>query len=54
MLSVLLRELVELKKKSIEDEDEDGIVAVDTVKKWLVPFHALWAALLVGSAFLGV
>lgn len=52
VLSVLLRELVELKKKSIEDED--GIVAIDTVKKWLVPFHALWATLLVGSAFLGV
>ncbi|MEY3156262.1 MAG: hypothetical protein RL257_282 [Actinomycetota bacterium] len=52
VLSVLLRELVELKKQSIDDED--GIVAIDTIKKWLVPFHALWATLLVGAAFLGV
>jgi hypothetical protein len=49
---VLLRELVELKKQSIDDED--GVFAIDTIKKWLVPFHALWAGLLVAAAFLGV
>jgi uncharacterized membrane protein len=52
VLSVLLRELVELKKQSIDDED--GVIAIDTIKKWLVPFHALWAGLLVAAAFLGV
>ncbi|MEY5018765.1 MAG: hypothetical protein RJB54_683 [Actinomycetota bacterium] len=52
VLSVLLRELLEVKKQSIDDEE--GIVAIDTIKKWLVPFHALWATLLVGAAFLGV
>ena len=52
VLSVLLRELVELKKQSVADAE--GIIAIDTVKKWLVPFHALWATLLIGAAFLGV
>ena len=52
VLSVLLRELVELKKQKTTDEDQ--IIAIDTIKKFLVPFHVLWAALLVGSAFLGV
>lgn len=52
VLSVLLRELLEIKKQSIDDED--GIVAIETIKKWLVPFHGLWATLLVGAAFLGV
>lgn len=52
VLSVLLRELVELKKQKATDEDQS--IAIDTIKKFLVPFHILWAALLVGSAFLGV
>lgn len=52
VLSVLLRELVEFKKQS--SQDEDTTLAIDAIKRLLVPFHALWAALLVGAAFLGV
>ena len=52
VLSVLLRELVEFKKKS--DSDENTVLAIDAIKRLLVPFHALWATLLVGAAFLGV
>ena len=52
VLSVLLRELVEIKKQNSTEEDQ--IVAIETIKKWLVPFHILWAGLMVGSAFLGV
>lgn len=52
VLSVLLRELVEFKKQSSQDEDTN--LAIDAIKRLLVPFHALWATLLVGAAFLGV
>jgi uncharacterized membrane protein len=52
VLSVLLRELVEFKKKS--DSDENTVLAIDAIKRLLVPFHALWAVLLVSAAFLGV
>jgi uncharacterized membrane protein len=52
VLSVLLRELVEIKKQSATDENV--IIAIETIKKWLVPFHILWAGLLVASAFFGV
>lgn len=52
VLSVLLRELVEIKKQKTTDEDQ--ILAIETIKKWLVPFHILWSGLLVASAFLGV
>lgn len=52
VLSVLLRELLEIKKSNTDDEDSK--IVIDTIKKWLVPFHALWSALLVGAAFLGV
>lgn len=52
VLSVLLRELVEYKKNATEDEQQK--FAIETIKKWLVPFHVLWAILIVGSAFAGV
>lgn len=52
VLSVLIRELLEIKKNSTEDEDSK--TAVEVIKNWMVPFHVVWAALLVGAAFLGV
>lgn len=52
VLSVLLRELVEIKKNSTQTEDQR--FAIETIKKWLVPFHVLWAFIMVGSAFAGV
>lgn len=52
VLSVLLRELIDIKEKATEDEDSKFAIA--TIKKWMVPFHVVWSALLVGAAFLGV
>lgn len=52
VLSVLTRELVEIKKN--KTEDENARAAMQVIQNWLVPFHVLWSALLVGSAFLGV
>lgn len=52
VLSVILRELLQFKRESLEDEDSR--FAVETIQKWMVPFHILWASLLIGAAFLGV
>lgn len=52
VLSVGLRELLQLKKEALTDESSQ--VAVETIQKWMVPFHLLWAALLIGAAFIGV
>jgi hypothetical protein len=52
VLSVLIRELLDIKKNSTEDEDSK--VAIEVIKNWMVPFHIVWSALLVGAAFLGV
>lgn len=52
VLSVACRELIEFKReKLIDDADKE---ATETIQKWMVPFHLLWAGLLIGSAFLGV
>jgi uncharacterized membrane protein len=52
VLSVALRELLEFKRESLVDEDAQ--FAVETIQKWMVPFHLVWAGLLIGAAFLGV
>ena len=52
VLSVAFRELIQYKRESLTDES--SIEATETIQKWMVPFHLLWAALLIGSAFLGV
>ena len=52
VLSVALRELLEFKRESLVDEDVQ--FAVETIQKWMVPFHLVWAGLLIGAAFLGV
>jgi putative Ca2+/H+ antiporter (TMEM165/GDT1 family) len=52
VLSVAFRELIQFKRDSLTDES--SIEATETIQKWMVPFHLLWAALLIGSAFLGV
>jgi uncharacterized membrane protein len=52
VLSVLIRELLDIKRNSTEDEDSK--VAIEVIKNWMVPFHIVWSALLVGAAFLGV
>ena len=52
VLSVSLRELLEFKRISLVEEEAK--VAVETVQKWMVPFHLVWATLLIGAAFVGV
>ena len=52
VLSVAFRELIQFKRDSLTDNS--AIEATGTIQKWMVPFHLLWAALLIGSAFLGV
>ena len=52
VLSVAFRELIQFKRDSLTDDS--AIEATETIQKWMVPFHLLWAALLIGSAFLGV
>jgi hypothetical protein len=52
VLSVGLRELLEINKESARDDEER--VVVETIAKWMLPLHILWATLLVGAAFLGV
>ena len=52
VLSVAFRELIEFKRESLTEES--AIEATETIQKWMVPFHVLWAVLLIGSAFLGV
>ena len=52
VLAVALRELLEFKRESLVDEDAQ--FAVETIQKWMVPFHLVWAGLLIGAAFLGV
>ena len=52
VLSVALRELLQFKRESLVDEDAQ--FAVETIQKWMVPFHLVWAGLLIGAAFLGV
>lgn len=51
-LSVIFRELLEYKREDATDDDSK--FAVQTIQKWMVPFHVLWALLLIGAAFLGV
>ena len=52
VLSVGIRELLEFKRQSASDEDSQ--IAIETIQKWMVPFHLLWAGLLIGAAFMGV
>ena len=52
VLSVALRELLQFKRESLVEEDAQ--FAVETIQKWMVPFHLVWAGLLIGAAFLGV
>lgn len=52
VLSVGLKELLKIKSFSLVEESEKA--AVTTISNWMLPFHALWATLLVGAAFLGV
>jgi len=52
VLSVSLRELLSIKRESATDQRAKE--AVEVIRKWMLPFHALWALLLVGAAFLGV
>jgi uncharacterized membrane protein len=52
VLSVAFRELIQFKRETLTEES--AIDATETIQKWMVPFHLLWAALLIGSAFLGV
>ena len=52
VLSVAFRELIQFKRESLTEES--AIEATETIQKWMVPFHLLWAVLLIGSAFLGV
>jgi hypothetical protein len=41
-----------LRKDSSKDEVDKA--AIETIAKWMLPLHILWATLLVGAAFLGV
>jgi uncharacterized membrane protein len=52
VLSVGLRELLQIRSDSVTDESEK--TAIETIAKWMLPLHILWATLLVGAAFLGV
>ena len=52
VLSVGLKELLKIKSFSLVEESEKA--AVTTISNLMLPFHALWATLLVGAAFLGV
>ena len=52
VLSVAFRELIEFKRDALTEESSQD--AVTTIQYWMVPFHFLWAALLIGAAFLGV
>ena len=52
VLSVGLRELLQKRNELVTDESEK--VAIETIAKWMLPLHILWATLLVGAAFLGV
>lgn len=52
VLSVAFRELIQFKSET--STEESAIEATETIQKWMVPFHVLWAVLLIGSAFLGV
>ena len=52
VLSVTLRELLEFKRESATEEAAKS--AIEIVQKWMVPFHLVWAGLLIGAAFLGV
>ena len=52
VLSVAFRELIEFKRDSLTEESAQD--AVTTIQNWMVTFHLLWAALLIGAAFLGV
>ena len=52
VLSVAFRELIEFKRDSLTEESAQD--AATTIQNWMVPFHLLWAALLIGAAFLGV
>ncbi|MFM8897938.1 MAG: hypothetical protein ACKOFL_03745 [Actinomycetota bacterium] len=52
VLSVSLRELIQFKRETLVDEEAQS--ATEIIQKWMVPFHIFWAALLIGSAFLGV
>ncbi|MEY3317988.1 MAG: hypothetical protein RL540_360 [Actinomycetota bacterium] len=52
VFSVLIRELLEIKKNATENEGSKS--AIEVIKNWMVPFHFVWSTLLVGAAFLGV
>ena len=52
VLSVAFRELIEFKRDALTEESAQD--AVTTIQNWMVPFHLLWATLLIGAAFLGV
>lgn len=52
VLSVGLRELLDARKESSTDEVDKA--AIETIAKWMLPFHILWATILVGAAFVGV
>ena len=52
VLSVCFRELLEFKRQS--ETEEDAQTAIKIIQKWMVPFHLVWAGLLIGAAFLGV
>lgn len=52
VLSVGLRELLDSRKESSTDEVDKA--AIETIAKWMLPFHILWATILVGAAFVGV
>ena len=52
VLAVGLRELLEIKRVSLVEQDSK--IDVETIKKWMLPFHLLWSGILLGSAFLGV
>ncbi len=52
VLSVGLRELLDIKRDTYTNEVDK--VAIGTIAKWMLPFHILWATILVGAAFFGV
>jgi hypothetical protein len=52
VLSVCFRELLEFKRQS--ETEENAQTAIEIIQKWMVPFHLVWAGLLIGAAFLGV
>jgi uncharacterized membrane protein len=52
VLSVCFRELLGFKRESATEVDAQ--MAIETIQKWMVPFHLVWAGLLIGAAFLGV